>query len=1107
MKENMKRYFPQTVLFTVLLFILASSLNATNTITGTVKADATGDPLPGANILIQGTATGASSDINGHYTIVGGFTPGVPITLVCSYIGYSTLYRTITPVTGTNTLNFWFNPPSAPSASISGTTAVCRNAASPNITFTGSNGTAPYTFTYTINSGSNLVITTTSGNSVTVAVPTTSDGAYTYSLVSVGDQNSTVAVSGSATVTVNPLPATPTITPGGPTTFCAGGSVTLTSSSGTTYLWSNGATTASINVTTTGSYTVQVTNSTGCQSAVSAATAVTVNSLPATPTISASGSTTFCTGGSVNLTSSSGTTYLWSNSATTASINVTTAGNYSVKVTNSSGCLSASSASTAVTVNPLPVPTITGPAAVCAGATGLTYSTEPGMTGYTWTISSGGTITGGANTKDVTVKWNTAGSQTISVNYTNSNGCTATLPSNKAVTVIVLPVPTITGPGTVCAGSTGLIYSTDAGMTGYSWTISSGGTITGGSGTKDITVTWNTSGAQTISVNYTNANSCTAASATNKIVTVNALPAPTITGSAAVCAGTTGVTYSTEAGMTGYMWTISTGGTITGGAGTKDLTVTWNTAGAQTISVNYTNANNCAAISPTNKTVIVNVSPIPTITGSAVVCSGVTGLIYSTEAGMTGYTWTISSGGIITAGDGSKDITVTWNSAGTQTLNVNYTNSSGCTATSLTTKDVTAIVLPVPTITGPAVVCSGTTGVIYSTEAGMTSYLWNISSGGTITAGAGTKDIQVTWNTSGAQSISVNYTNANNCTSNSSTSKSVAVNPVPISPLVGTISQPICALPTGSVVLNGLPSTGTWTLTRTPDGIITTGTGASPTLSGLGTGTYNFTVTNSSGCTSIASSDVVINAQSTTPTAPTIGNITQPDCVTSTGSVILNGLPANGTWTLTVDPGGTTVNGTGTTTTISGLTTGRYNGTVTNSSGCASPASTDIIISTFNIGVIPRIKAKWGNLLICSNLGDSILSYQWYNGNSAIPNAINQFYLTNKQTGNYNVKTSDRNGCKNFSNIISISGTKSVSVYPNPASVSFALKISNVTDGRIVVSILNSSGIKISEYRAENVDDGILKEIPVNNLDEGIYFIQVLVNQKEMYYTKITVIK
>jgi len=154
--------------------------------------------------------------------------------------------------------------------------------------------------------------------------------------------------------------ATPIITAGGQTTFCSGGSLTLTSSAGATYLWSNGATTASINITTTGSYSVRVTNTNGCQSAASAATLVTVNTLPITPTITASGPTTFCTGGSVTLTSSAGSTYLWSTDTTTSNINVTTAGSYTVKVKNANGCQSAASTTTIVVVNEKPV-AVAGP--------------------------------------------------------------------------------------------------------------------------------------------------------------------------------------------------------------------------------------------------------------------------------------------------------------------------------------------------------------------------------------------------------------------------------------------------------------------------------------------------------------------------------------------------------------------------------------------------------------------------------------------------------------------------------------------------------------------------------------------------------------------------
>jgi protein-S-isoprenylcysteine O-methyltransferase Ste14 len=215
------------------------------------------------------------------------------------------------------------------------------------------------------------------------------------------------------------------------------------------------------------------------------------------------------------------------------------------------------------------------------------------MTSYIWAVSAGGTITSGgtATNNTVTVTWNTAGAQTVSVNYTNANSCTAASPTSYPVTVNALPVPTITGPATSCVGTAGVVYSTEALMTGYTWTISAGGTITAGTGTNSITVTWNTAGAQSISVNYTNGNGCTASAATLKNVTVNALPVPTITGLATVCAGTTGITYTTETGMTGYSWSVSGGGSITAGSGTNVITVTWTTAGAQTVSVNYTNTN------------------------------------------------------------------------------------------------------------------------------------------------------------------------------------------------------------------------------------------------------------------------------------------------------------------------------------------------------------------------------------------------------------------------------------------------------------------------------------------------------------------------------------
>src|SRR6185437_14594699 len=105
-----------------------------------------------------------------------------------------------------------------------------------NITFTGANGTAPYTFTYNINGGSNQTVTTASGNSVTVAAPTGTVGTFKYTLVSVHDGSSTSCVqaqSGDATITVNPLP---TATIGGTASVCQNGThpnVTFTGANGT----------------------------------------------------------------------------------------------------------------------------------------------------------------------------------------------------------------------------------------------------------------------------------------------------------------------------------------------------------------------------------------------------------------------------------------------------------------------------------------------------------------------------------------------------------------------------------------------------------------------------------------------------------------------------------------------------------------------------------------------------------------------------------------------------------------------------------------------------------------------------------------------------------
>lgn len=95
----------------------------------------------------------------------------------------------------------------AQTATITSNATVCQGATAPTITFTGSAGTPDYTFTYTINGGGPLTISTTGGTSiVTLPASTSIADTITYSLVSVTDGNLiTQSATGSVTVVVNPL--------------------------------------------------------------------------------------------------------------------------------------------------------------------------------------------------------------------------------------------------------------------------------------------------------------------------------------------------------------------------------------------------------------------------------------------------------------------------------------------------------------------------------------------------------------------------------------------------------------------------------------------------------------------------------------------------------------------------------------------------------------------------------------------------------------------------------------------------------------------------------------------------------------------------------------
>jgi hypothetical protein len=147
------------------------------------------------------------------------------------------------------------------------------------------------------------------------------------------DANGCVSASGSvSTVTVNALPVV-SVNSG---VICAGQSFTMTPSGATTYTYSSGSDVVSPIVNE--SYTVTGTDANGCVSAAAAVSTVSVNALPA---VSATASQTLLcddgsTGSSILTASTSATTYLWSDGATTmtTAVTPTTTTTYTVTVTD-----------------------------------------------------------------------------------------------------------------------------------------------------------------------------------------------------------------------------------------------------------------------------------------------------------------------------------------------------------------------------------------------------------------------------------------------------------------------------------------------------------------------------------------------------------------------------------------------------------------------------------------------------------------------------------------------------------------------------------------------------------------------------------------------------
>lgn len=475
-------------------------------------------------------------------------------------------------------------------------------------------------------------------------------GIYTVTVTDVNGCTGTDNIN----LTVNPLP-TPSIT--GTNSFCQGANSNLNAGGGyINYLWSTGATSQVINVTTGGNYSVVVTNGFNCTAGTSIN--VTVNPLPV-PVIT--GNASFCAGTNTTLNAGNFSSFLWSTGATTQTINVATAGTFTVTVTNSFGCVGDTMRST--TINPLPVPSITGTTTICAGAN--TAFNAGVYSSYIWNT--------GATSQ--TINTGTAGTYTVTV--TDANGCTGT--DNISLIVNPVPAPSISGNLVFCQGDNSTLNA-GGGYTNYLWSNSA------------TSQTINVTAGGNYSVIVTNGFNCTAS--TNVNVVVNPLPVPVISGGTGICFGSSTILNAGN-GYANYAWST--------GASTQTITV--NTAGNYTVTV--TNNNGC--VSSTQTTMVINALPTPAITGNSVVCQGVN-TTFNAGAGYSSYIWST----------GSTLQNLVTGTAGIYTVTV--TDVNGCTGSD--NISLTVNPLPTPSIAGTTSFCSGSNSTL-NAGGGYAGYLWS----------------------------------------------------------------------------------------------------------------------------------------------------------------------------------------------------------------------------------------------------------------------------------------------------------------------------------------------------------------------------------------------
>jgi hypothetical protein len=526
---------------------------------------------------------------------------------------------------------------------------------------------------------------------------------------------------------------------------------------------------------------------------------------------------------------------------------------YRIRATNNCGTSTSSLVISSATLTVPGTPSISPSATTICQTDGVNLSVNSPNAAYTYIWSTGetGTIIFAA----------AAGSYTVKA--VNSGGCTSANSSASVVTIEGLPTAVAGGSTTICSNQSVTVTGASATNGTIKWTFSgAAGTLTNDT---SLTPTYTPAlggAARTVilTMTVTSINSCQPQIATaSYTINIQAAPTVSISGSKSTCSNGSVTLASGEANASNgtILWTHDGAGTISAGATT--LTPTYTAAPADagkqvTLTMTVTASPSCSLPYTVTDIYPVIVSAENTVTAASstpILCiNTLMPNITHTTTGATGINAPVNLPTGVSASWVSNTITISGTPTQSGTFNYSIPLTGGCSLI----KAIGTIVVNLNTVGAASIsptICSSTLmPSITHTTNGATGIgtAVNLPTGVSANWASNTITISGTPTQSGTFHYSIPLSGGCGFVNATGT---ITVNPLPATPISGTIIQPTCSNQTGSILLSGLLSTPTWIITQNGTVFKTySASGTSYTISNLIPGNYIFTIEDGVNCPS-----------------------------------------------------------------------------------------------------------------------------------------------------------------------------------------------------------------------------------------------------------------